>query len=1172
MSAENSQYLRFPHLHGDLLTFVAEDDVWLAPLSGGRAWRVSSLGLPARNPRFSPDGSRLLWTVVQGSAPELVSVAVDGGDFRQHTWFGHASTKFRGFTADGSALVASSFEQPHRSYTFGYAVSLSDNTRSPLPYGPIDAVAYGPVVGDEKPVVLSSVYSREPAWWKRYRGGTTGKLWIDRDGSGDFSRLVPDLDGNLVDPMWIGDRIAFLSDHEGYGNLYSVKPSGKKLRRHTDHEGFYVRHAATDGQRVVYESAGHLFLLESLDAEPVQLAITLGSASTGRRKYPLKVAKHLNEVRPDQSGRASLVEAHGTIHLLTHRDGPARSIETTPGVRARLPRLLGSDRVIYLADHEGQEAIYLAPLSPLATAPTHSASSPSSSSGPSEDAAAQASAQDGLPQPVPASSSAAAAKRSQQAIPAEQAAGRLEQESTPQESVQQTDDGGSTPPTQETSPVRIDFSKPSRTAVLETSPDGRYAALGTEYGEVLLLDVAAGSLREVSSSDLSNVEELSFSPDSKWLIWPECVGAGGGRSKLKLLAVTEPEQPILELTDGRFNDFSPRFTPDGKFVAFLSRRSFDPVYDTQRFDLAFPSAVKPYLLALDAKTPSPFGPSVDGSPVAGSAQTEQDAAKDPEIQLVVDAEGIADRLIAVPVAQGNYHALHAVDGGLLWLNQELEGETGEGRATTSDQPAARRLERFDFESKEIAVLVDEVQRYALSGDGKRLVVINDGKVSVVPSDKKVEAKSADAISVDLSRIRVELDPVKVWGQAFDEAWRLQRDFFWTEDLAGLDWQGVYDSYRPIVERLGSYDDLVDLLWELHGELGTSHAYVMAEPVTEPERGAQGRLGASLRKNSQGWEVLSILPGESSDPYARSPLNAPGSDVQPGDVLLAINGSPLADSTPDQLLAGSGDKVVELTVLNGPAHQHDVGQRRRVAVVPIKDEGKLRYQNWVRANRQLVREASEGRFGYLHVPDMVANGWAQLHRDLDSETGLDALIVDVRHNRGGHTSQLVAELIGRKVTAWTRSRGGEDLPYPANSPRGPVVILSDEFAGSDGDIITQVSKLRGIGPVIGTRTWGGVVGIDGRFDLADGTAVTQPRYAFWFTGGVGWGVENYGVDPDIEVTFPPHAYGAGEDPQLEYGLGVLREMLSEIPTERPPAHEGYRSLRPAALPPRPQGEE
>ncbi len=355
----SSSYFRFPHVHGDLVTFVAEDDVWIAPLSGGRAWRVSSLQLPARNPRFTPDGKRLVWTVIQGTAPEVVSADVDGGGYRQLTYFGHSTTKVKGFTAGGDVVVTSAFRQAESRHTYAYSVPVDGGSAEELPFGPVESVAFGPEVGDERPVVLASVLSREPAWWKRYRGGTGGKLWIDADGNGEFERLVPELDGNLTDPLWVGGRIAFLSDHEGYGNLYSVLPGGGDLRRHTDHEDFYVRHAASDGQRVIFESAGELWILHDLSSDAVRLDITLGSASQSRRPGLLKTAKHLGEVVPDAGGSASAVEAHGTLHWIRHKDGPSRIVEATPGVRARLPRPLDGGRLAYVGDHDGVEAIYI---------------------------------------------------------------------------------------------------------------------------------------------------------------------------------------------------------------------------------------------------------------------------------------------------------------------------------------------------------------------------------------------------------------------------------------------------------------------------------------------------------------------------------------------------------------------------------------------------------------------------------------------------------------------------------------------------------------------------------------------------------------------------------------------------------------------------------------------
>ncbi|MEY9776165.1 S41 family peptidase [Arthrobacter sp. MW3 TE3886] len=1194
-----SSYFRFPHLHGDLVTFVAEDDVWIAPVGGGRAWRVSSLQLPARNPRFTPDGKRLVWTVVQGTAPEVVTANVDGGGYSQLSYFGHPSTRVKGFTPDGDVLVTSAFRQSDSRHTHAYSLPVTGGWAQELPFGPVESVAYGPVVGDERPVVLASVLSREPAWWKRYRGGAAGKLWIDADGNGEFVRLAAALDGNLTDPLWVKGRIAFLSDHEGYGNLYSVLPNGSDLRRHTDHEDFYVRHAATDGERVIFESAGELWLLPSLDAEAVKLDIVLGSASQARRPAPLKPSKHLGDVVPDRTGASSAVESHGTVHWLRHKDGPSRVLEATPGVRARLPRPFGEGRIAYVADHDGVEALYLKAIAaPLAGAVAATSKAPQAAAQAPVEPAAQSNATSedaGIQLPKPVSAAALTGAGSTPAA----AGGSVSSPVTAGPAAAAADASGSISGSRpdragagtavEAAPAsdeltRIDFPKPSRASAIEASPDGRWLAVGTAFGDIYLADTRTGTISQLSSIGEGSIEGFTWSPDSSWLGWSEPVTSFGSRSRLRITRIDGGTgTAIIDVTDGRFRDESPSFTPDGKYLAFLSNRSFDPVYDGHSFDLSFPSPIKPYLVALAADTPSPFGPSIDlqlsaddaaaaaagAAGPAGAAPGTQPAAK-PVPSVRVDAEGLAHRVIGVPVPQGNYAGLTAVAGALLWLDSELAGTTGEGRASLEDKGAAPSLVRYDLAKRRTATIVEALDSYRLSGDGEKIVFIQDKQIRVAPAAAKADEDSGQLVKVDLGRIRVQLDPLSVWGQAFDEAWRLQRDFFWTEDMAGQDWESVHARYRPVVERLGSHDDLVDLLWELHGELGTSHAYVRPTAAVENGSSPQGRLGADLEFTGEGWEITRILAGESSDPLATSPLTRPGADAKPGDVLLAIDGVELTQKrTPAVQLVGAAGRAVELTLRNGAGHGAAAGAQRRVAVVPVKDEERLRYQEWVSGNRRTVREASNGTFGYLHIPDMMANGWAQLHRDLDTETALDGLIVDVRRNRGGHTSQLVAELIGRKVTGWSMPRGEKPRTYPHHAPRGPVIILTDEFAGSDGDIITQVSKLRGIGPVIGTRTWGGVVGIDNRFALADGTGVTQPRYATWFAGGVGWGVENFGVTPDIEVTFPPHAYAAGTDPQLEYGIGALKEMIQELPTDRPPLREGYRRVRPAPLPARQQ---
>ncbi|WP_104179426.1 S41 family peptidase [Arthrobacter sp. B0490] len=1187
-----SSYLRFPHLHGTRITFVAENDVWVAPLGGGRAWRISALQLAARNPRFSPDGSTVAWTVVQGGAPEVVAADVEGGNFRRLTYWGHQSTRVKGFTAAGEVLATSAFRHEDSRLGWAYRVPLDGSSQSVIPYGPVDAVAEGPALEGGRPLVIGSVLTREPAWWKRYRGGTAGRFWLDADGTGAFERFLAELDGNLSDPMWVSGRLAFLSDHEGHGNLYSVDRGGSDLRRHTDHDEFYVRHATTDGTGIVFESAGHLWHLPSLDGDAVRLAITLGSASTTRRPHRLTAERHLAAAVPTADGSASIVEAHGTLHWLTHRDGPSRVVEAAPGVRARLGRPVDGTRVAYIADLDGEEALYVRDV--FAHAPSGPQAGRTGGTG-QDDADSILARADRVDAHGSSGGPHTDGNRDSEAgrrpgTTGEEPGEELGEEPAPQESGDPEADGEAAVLEAQASGAldalqRIGFEGRFRASALAVSPDGSRIAVASETG-VLEILTPAGERRRIASTEHGVIESVTFSHDSAWLAWAEPAAQEGTRSRIRLTGVTSMAgdgagtPPAVDVTDGRFRDWSPTFTRDGKYLAFLSDRSFDPVYDTHRFDLSFPASTKPYLVALAVGTPSPFGPSAApaGATGAGDDVTAgTDGAREGSpARVVVDAALLMARTIPLPVAQGTYDDLRAVDGGLLWTAGDIGGVTGDGRASSSAVAPARRLERFDVARRSVEVLATEVDAYEVSRDGATAVFTSGGKVTAVPTDGKAEADSPKRVDVALERIRVTLDPVSVWRQAFEEAWRLQRDFYWTEDMAGVDWDGVRERYLPIVDRLGTHDDLVDLLWELHGELGTSHAYVAPALVTEPG-GHQGFLGAELAPADGGWRVTRVFDTESSDPQAVSPLSAPGVGVRAGDLIEAIDGVPVpAAFGPSVLLTGAAGLAVELTVRSGAdgpggsgGSGGTPGARRRVAVVPLRSEERLRYQNWVAANRAAVRRASDGRFGYLHIPDMVAHGWGQLHRDLDRETAQDALVVDVRRNRGGHTSQLVAELIGRRVTAWSMPRGEVPGTYPAHAPRGPVVVLTDEFAGSDGDIITQVAKLRGIGPVIGTRTWGGVIGIDGRFTLADGTGVNQPRYGFHVTGGVGWDIENHGVDPDIEVPFPPHAHGAGQDPQLDRGVDVLREMLTGLPADTAPAKDGYPSRRPAPLPPRPQ---
>jgi tricorn protease len=377
--------------------------------------------------------------------------------------------------------------------------------------------------------------------------------------------------------------------------------------------------------------------------------------------------------------------------------------------------------------------------------------------------------------------------------------------------------------------------------------------------------------------------------------------------------------------------------------------------------------------------------------------------------------------------------------------------------------------------------------FEVSGDGNRLVVRDGDELLVVSAERKEGGDGPDPVQVDLSRARFLADPQAQRAHAFDEAGRVMRHDFWVPDMAEVDWDGVLDTYRPLLARIRTADDFADLVWEVLGELGTSHAYVRAAArPAGPATPQMGYLGADLAQGADGsWQVARVLPGESSDPRARSPC-PPGAAVSAGRRCSRWTGSPLTRHRAGPAAGGRRAQPVELTVSGGG--------RRRGAVVPLASERRLRYQDWVASNRRLVRELADGRAGYLHVPDMMGEGWAHFHRDLRAEMARDMLILDVRQNRGGHVSELVVEKLARRIMGWDLGRGRRPGTYPQDVPRGPVVALTDEFAGSDGDMITAALRILGLGPVVGARTWGGVIGIDEWFRLVDGTTMTIPKIA------------------------------------------------------------------------------
>ncbi|MEU7389407.1 S41 family peptidase [Streptomyces tanashiensis] len=1098
--SDDVAYLRFPHLHDDLLCFAAEDDLWIAPLAPeghrpGRAWRLTVDRTRVGHPRFSPDGRHIAYTNWRSLDPEIHLVPIDGGSARRLTYWGSTDTRVCGWTPpdkDGRSdiLAVSSHGQPFSYYSWAYTVPTDGSPGLRLPWGPVSDIAVTDdtaITGQDderRSLLLTGKPPHEPAAWKRYLGGATGRLWLHGE------RLLPDIGGHLDAPMAVGGRIAFLSDHEGVGNLYSCLPDGTGLRRHTDHDDFYARHASTDGHRVVYQCAGDLWIVDALtaDSRPRRLEVRLGGQRVGRRSYQVPAAHHVDAVSVDETGRASAVSVRGSLYWLTHRDGPARTIIDTPGVRVRLPEMLGSGgQVAYVTDAEGEDAVEVAYL------PRASGDRP---------------------------------------------------------------------------PRRLASGDLGRVEELIADPDGERLAIASHDGRLLLLDATEesnGEVTELIRSVNGPVRDLAFSPDGDWLTWSH-PGIGRSLRSIKMARISGPgARTVVDVTNGRFEDENPVFTRDGRYLAFLSWRGFDPVYDVHTGDLSFPLGCRPYLVPLSSATPSPFALLPDGRPAAGGLDPADDDTETADGTVTVEIEGLPDRVTPFPVSASKYSALHPVSGGgLVWLRWPISGALGETFANPTDTSGKPTLEHFSITKARKSELAKDLDWFAVSGDGTRLVVADEGELRAVPATESGDGDST--VYLDLRRILHEIDPGAEWRQAFDEAGRIVRAYFWEPGMGGVDWTAVLDQYRPLVERVASPDEFADLLREVMGELGTSHAYVTPARRNEGPPHYQrpmGLLGANLVPREAGWTVKRILPGESSDSKARSPLA--GTGIREGAVLTHVDGRPVDPvAGPYPLLSGTGGTTVELTFT--PAEGE--GRARRVAVVPLVDERPLRYQDWVAKRRAVVREISGGRCGYLHIPDMGGSGWAQFNRDLRMEVSRPALIVDVRGNAGGNISELVVEKLTRRILGWDLTRNAQPVSYASNAPRGPVVALADEATSSDGDMITAAFRLLGLGPVVGQRTWGGVVGMTGRHRLGDGTQITVPMNAAWFPE-YGWSLENHGVEPDLAVLRTPLDWAEGRYAQLDDAVHVALRLLDETPAASPPGYESLPDRSRPKLPPRPE---
>lgn len=1051
-------YYRFPTIYNDTVAFVSEDDLWITTTVGGMASRLTTNLGTVTYPAFSPDGKYIAFLGREEGGEEIYLIPTSGGESRRLTFWGNRLSRLTGWTPDGKVAFCSNHGLPIMRWQHLFAVDLEGNPPQPLNFGPARALSFGPKGG-----VVIGRNVNDPRHWKRDRGGQMGSLWIDEKGEGNFHPLIC-LNGEAGSPMWIGESIYFLSDHEGISNLYSCLPSGEDLRRLTNHQVYFAYNATSDGRRIVYHSGSDLYLYDPSNNESRRLPVELHSARAQRNRKFVPAGDYLDGWKLNPVKNELAITTRGKAFSFPAWDGAVTQHGIPDGVRYRLLTWLADgERLIGLTDQEGEDRFVIFDKLGIKSA--------------------------------------------------------------------------------EIFPL-LDVGRVNQ---ILANPKHDSIVISNQRCELLLLDLSTKELhlieRDIKRS--SRVDRwttargsiFDWSPDGEWLVYTHAVSMN--RSHLRLWEVASRKS--YDLTRPLLRDESPSFDPQGNYIYFISYRSFSPVPDNLHFENSFPRGMKPYLIPLRRDLSSPF------TLTAGQTLPDQTQAGE---SLRIDLEGITERIIAFPVEEGQYGRIFGMqDGKVIYSRHPVEPLMD---ADWEYMPIPKAtIYIYNLNAHEEKSLVQPADDFGVAADRQRLLYRLGSRLRIFNPAREPDPAVGDSPGVksgwvDLSRVKVSVQPGLEWQQMLAEAWRLQRDLYWTASMSGVDWEEVYRRYMPLVERVGCRSELSALIWEMQTELGTGHAYEDGGDYRHPPAYHLGYLAADFlyEPARDGWLITHIVRGDPWEPRAHSPLAAAGININEGDIILLINGQRLSRSlSPEAALVNQAGCQVTLTLAgeNSP---------RQETVKTLADEMPVRYREWVETNRRHVHDATHGRIGYLHIPDMEVIGYGEFHRGFLEEIDRDGLIVDARYNTGGFVSNLIWEKLARKRIGYVVTRHASLIDsYPPDTISGPMVALANEFSGSDGDLFSQSFKALGLGPLIGKRTWGGIIGISPRNPLVDGTITTQPENAYGFDNK-GWSIENHGVEPDFEVENLPQDYKRGFDAQLERAIQEILKMLDNTPYPHP----------------------
>lgn len=690
-------------------------------------------------------------------------------------------------------------------------------------------------------------------------------------------------------------------------------------------------------------------------------------------------------------------------------------------------------------------------------------------------------------------------------------------------------------------PVQI--TKGSKTYIFgfEFSPDSKKILYNDKKQQLIMVDIASKKTTVVDHSDEAPWFDYNWSPDSKWITYTK---SEKSMTKIRLYEVATGN--ITEVTEGWYNSNSPDFSSDGKYLIFTSARDFHPIYSQTEWNYAYQDMSRIYLATLAKDTPSPFAPENDVVKIknkkteesTGKEKSKKNSKKESlsekkDVSIKVDVDGISGRIISLPVKAANYFNVTGVKD-KVYYNVYSSG--GGGMET----------KLYDLKKKKEIDLGKSIN-YTLSPNKKKMLIVKQNKYAVIdlPQGKIDFSKTAD-----LSNMKVSVNLKEEWQQIFNESWRQMRDFFYAPNMHGVDWKAMYKKYNVLIPYVNHRSDLTYIIGEMDGELSIGHAYVQNGERPMPERIKTGLLGAKLSRDASGYyRIDKILKGANWSKSLTSPLTMIGVNVKEGEFIVALDGESVKEMNDIYaFLVGKAGKEVELTVNSKPSPDG----ARKVLIKPIGDESNVYYFNWVQNNIKKVSEATNGEVGYLHVPDMGVTGLNEFVKYYYPQLTKKALIIDVRGNGGGNVSPMLIERLLRTVTYITMHTGMKTGDVnPGGQLVGPKVTLMDKYSASDGDLFPYRFKYNKIGKLIGTRSWGGVVGYSGSIPCIDGGSIITPSYAPFAADGSGFIIEGWGVEPDIVIENNPAREYKGIDDQLNKAIEVIKDELKNFDYKIPP---------------------